>query len=53
LPGLGQTPSVLILSLLAFAGLFGWLFRLFGTYMLGGAACAQGLRVAVPNLRKV
>jgi hypothetical protein len=53
LPGLGQTPSVLILAILGLVGLFGWLFRLFGGYMLGGTACAAGLRVGVPNLRKV
>jgi len=51
-PGLGRTPSLLILLGLAAAGLFGWLFRAVGAFVMGGDDCQLGLSVGVPNLRE-
>jgi len=51
-PGLGRTPSLLILLCLAAAGLFGWLFRTVGAFVMGGDDCQLGLSVGVPNLRE-
>ena len=52
LPGLGRTPSLLLLSALALAGLTGWLFRAFGSFFFGVGDCLLGASVGVPNLRE-
>jgi hypothetical protein len=51
-PGLGKTPSMLILLCLLAAGLAGWVFRAVGLALLGGEDCAMGLAVGVPDLRQ-
>lgn len=51
-PGLGQTPSLLLLAALALAGLVGWLFKGFGTFFLAADDCDLGAAVGVPNLRE-
>lgn len=53
LPGLSQFPSALLLGVLALAGLFGWLFRGAGAWMLAGGTCPDGHNIGVPDLRKV